>query len=195
MSTEVKNTVEFGLENLHFAEFEKEKNTYKAPEKVAGAVSLKIKSKVSEIKLHADNGVYFSLINNNGYDGDLEIYNFDDEFKIKYLGYKKDGNGILVEPAIILQKTFALLFKTIGDKQDRVTILYKVTLGKPDFEVKTIEDKVDVEVMKIPVNISPIEFEGYTNGKVIQSSTIDVKRKAKWFEKVYTPSTLATGEV
>ena len=78
-----KNVVEFGLENLHIAEYDETAGTYKKPEHVPNVVSLKLKNKMEQINLYADDGVFFSLINNNGYTGDLEIYNFDDDFKEK----------------------------------------------------------------------------------------------------------------
>lgn len=181
-----KNVVEFGLENLHIAEYDETAGTYKKPEKVPNVVSLKLKNKMEQINLYADDGVFFSLINNNGYTGDLEIYNFDDDFKEKYLGFKKDKNGVLFEPSVIVQKSFALLFKILGDKSDRCTVLYKVALGKGEVELKTKADKTEIKVLKIPIIATPAEFKDF-DGKVVQASTIDKDKKASWFTTVYVP--------
>lgn len=184
--SEVTNILEFGIENLHLAELQ-EGGTYDAPQHIKGVVNVKLKSKIDTLTLYADNGTYASLTNNNGYEGDMEIYNFDNEFKIKYLGYVKDGNGILVEPAIFYPKPYAMLFKIQGDKQDRCTVLYNVTFTKTDVEHKTIEEKINVETLKINIKATPVSVTGFSK-KVVQSSTTDTARTAKWFTKVYTPS-------
>lgn len=191
MTQEVVNTVEFGADKLHFAEYDDSNNTYKNIERIKGLVTIKLKSKSNDLKLHADDGVYFTLVNNNGYEGELEIYNFDNEFKINYLGYKKDGNGVLVEPAVFFPKTYALLFKIQGDKKDRHTTLYNVTFSKTDTTHKTVDDKIDVEALKIEFKATPIEFSNF-EGKVVQASSTNPTRTAKWFTKVYIPSTSPT---
>lgn len=181
-----KNTIEFGIENLHIAILNKENATFGAPESIPGTVGLKLSGKMEEIKIFADNGVLFQASNNTGYEGELEIYNFDDDFKVKYLGFEKDKNGVLVEPEIIIPKNLALLFKVLGDSKDRVSVLYNVTFEKPDYEVKTLQGKIEVQVMKLKLKAIPLKFADYDK-KLIQASTIDDTKKATWFTEVYKP--------
>lgn len=185
--TNTVNTVEFGIENLHIAEFNEDGVSYKTPVAVKGTVEIKLKKKIEDVTLYADNGVYFSLNANNGYEGELSIYNFDDEFKINYFGYKKDANGVLVEPNILYPKPVALLFKIKGDKEDRATVLFNCVFGKPDSNFKTIEDKLEVEALNVEFKAVPVEFPKFDD-KVIQASTVDKDKKKTWFTKVYIPS-------
>ena len=65
--------------------------------------------------------------------------------------------------------------------------LYNCTFEKPDFEWKTLEDKLDVQVMKIKFKATPKAFENFDK-KVVQSSTTNEELKKTWFTKVYIPS-------
>lgn len=183
---EKENKIEFGVENLHLAILKDEK-TYETPEHIVGTVNIKLNAKGDLKIIYADNGVYFSLASNNGYEGELQIYNFTDDFKEKYFGFIKDGNGVLVEPSVLNPKPVAMAFKILGDEKDRVSVLYNCTFQKPDFEWKTLEDKLNVQVMKIKFKATPKAFENFDK-KVVQSSTTNEELKKTWFTKVYIPS-------
>lgn len=188
---ETKNRIEFGVENLHIAVLNESNNNYETPEKVEGTVQIKLTGKGDSTPLYADNGQYHIITSNTGYEGELEIYNFNDDFKIKYLGFERDGNGVLIEPNILNPKSLALLFKILGDESDRCSVLYKCVFEKPDLEYKTIEDKIDVQVLKIKFKASSKEFENFDK-KIIQSSTVNAKLKENWFTQVYIPSKTRT---
>lgn len=184
--SEVVNKVEFGIENLHISIYDESQFKYGNLEKISGITSMKLSAK-SEIKnIYADNGVYYSIGSNVGYEGELQIYNFDNEFKKKYFGFSEDANGVLLEPSVLKIPVVALAFKVLGDVKDRVSVLYKCTFSKPDFEWKTLEEKIDVQVMKIKFKATPQEFIGFDK-KIIQASTIEDKIKEKWFTEVYKP--------
>lgn len=188
---ETKNKVEFGVENLHIAILNDSNGTYGTPEKAVGTVQIKLSGKGERKALYADNGVFHALVSNDGYEGELEIYNFNDDFKVKYLGFEQDGNGALIEPSILNPKKLAMLFKILGDEKDRCSVLYNCIFEKPDLEYKTIEDKIDVQVLKIKFKASAKEFADFGK-KIVQASTIDDKIKKNWFTEVYIPSKTKT---
>jgi phi13 family phage major tail protein len=187
---EEKNIVEFGVENLHLATL-KDDGEFDAPVNIKGTSKIKLSGKGDSKNIYADNGTFYVISSNTGYEGELEIYNFDDDFKIKYLGFKKDANGILLEPSILKPVSLAMAFKILGDVKDRVSVLYNCYLEKPDIELKTIEDKIDVEVMKIKFKARPKKFKDYDE-KIVQASTLNDKAKETWFTKIYTPSKTKT---
>nr|DAX69019.1 MAG TPA: tail tube protein [Caudoviricetes sp.] len=187
---EEKNIVEFGVENLHLATL-KDDGEFDTPVHIKGTSKIKLSGKGDTKIIYADNGTFYTISSNTGYEGELEIYNFDDDFKIKYLGFKKDANGILIEPSILKPVNLAMLFKILGDAKDRVSVLYNCIFEKPDIELKTVEEKIDVEVMKIKFKVRQKEFKDFED-KVIQASTLDTEAKKTWFTKVYTPSKTKT---
>lgn len=187
MSAEEKNIVEFGVENLHLAIYKEDTGEYEKPEHIVGTSKIKLSGKGDSKSLYADNGLFYLILSNTGYEGELEIYNYDDDFKEKYLGFEKDGNGILIEPSILKPAKLGMLFKILGDKKDRVSALYNCIFEKPDFEFKTVEDKIDIEVAKIKFKATPKEFKDFDK-KVVQASTLNEEAKKTWFTKVYTPS-------
>ena len=187
---EEKNIVEFGVENLHLATL-KNDGEFDTPVNIKGTSKIKLSGKGDSKIIYADNGTFYVISSNTGYEGELEIYNFDDDFKIKYLGFKRDGKWILLEPSILKPVSLAMAFKILGDVKDRVSVLYNCIFEKPDIELKTVEEKIDVEVMKIKFKARPKEFQDYDE-KIVQASTLNEKAKETWFTKIYTPSKTKT---
>lgn len=187
---EEKNIVEFGVENLHLATL-KNDGEFDTPVNIKGTSKIKLSGKGDSKIIYADNGTFYVISSNTGYEGELEIYNFDDDFKIKYLGFKRDGNGILLEPSILKPVSLAMAFKILGDVKDRVSVLYNCIFEKPDIELKTVEEKIEVEVMKIKFKARPKEFQDFDE-KIVQASTLNDKAKETWFTKIYTPSKTKT---
>lgn len=184
MSEATKNKIEFGIESLHFAPFKN--GRYETPELIKGAAALKMESSTETIKIYADNTIFYTMSANNGYGLELDIYNYDDDFMVKYLGFKKDKNGILVEPSILVPIEVGVLFKVKGDLKDRCCALYKCTFEKPSLENKTIEDKIEVPTVKLKGIASPQTFTDY-HDSIVRASTIEESKKATWFSEVYVP--------
>ena len=97
----------------------------------------------------------------------------------------------MLEPSILKPVSLAMAFKILGDVKDRVSVLYNCIFEKPDIELKTVEEKIDVEVMKIKFKARPKEFQDYDE-KIVQASTLNEKAKETWFTKIYTPSKTKT---
>ena len=115
-----KNKVKFGLNKVHYAKvmsFDDEGiPTYATPVRIPGAVSLSIDANGEAENFYADNGVYYVINNNSGYEGDLEIALVTLEFATEILGEILDNKGVLVETNTAELQQFALLFEFDGDK-------------------------------------------------------------------------------
>lgn len=183
MTAEI-NKVEFGVSNLHLAENMLD-GTYGALAHVEGTVSISLSAISSKKETYADNGVFFEITKNGGYEGELEIYNYDDDFKVKYFGFIKDSKGVLLEPEILVPKAFAMAFQIEGDKSERTSIMYNVVFEKPDVTHKTTEEEIEIEALKCKFKATPVKFEGK---KYIQASTTDSTLQTAWFTTVYIPT-------
>ena len=73
----IDNKVKFGLSNFHVAPItsttEAGVPTYGSPIKVPGSVSISLSKEVAKSIFYADNGAYYSLRNNRGYNGDYTL--------------------------------------------------------------------------------------------------------------------------
>ena len=96
-----KNKVKFGLNNGHYAKItgfsENGTPTYAEPIRIHGAVSLSFDPTGESENFYADNGVYYVINNNSGYEGEIEIALVPTEFAKDILGETLDSNGVLVE--------------------------------------------------------------------------------------------------
>lgn len=113
-----KNKVKFGLNKVHYAKITSWTDdgvpTFATPVRIPGAVSLSIDASGGADNFYADNGVYYVINNNSGYEGDLEIALVTTDFATEILGEKLDNNGVLVESNDAELEEFALLFEFEG---------------------------------------------------------------------------------
>ena len=87
-----KNRVKFGLNNVHVSKLSKNENgeySLGVPQRIPGAVNMKLDPQGDTTPFHADNTVYFNSITNTGYSGELEIALVPEWFELEYLGSEK----------------------------------------------------------------------------------------------------------
>lgn len=72
-----KNKAKFGLNKVHYAKITAWSDdgvpTFATPVRIPGAVSLSVDASGGADNFYADNGVYYVINNNSGYEGDLEM--------------------------------------------------------------------------------------------------------------------------
>ena len=76
-NTNTPNKVKYGLENVVYAKktvSEAGEITYATPVKIPGAVNLSMDANGEPENFYADDGVYFVINNNNGYDSGVICY-------------------------------------------------------------------------------------------------------------------------
>lgn len=77
----------YGLDKAGFAPLtDQDAGTYSAIVPMPGAVSLTLEQQGEVTKVYADNIVWYQTASNNGYEGDLELMAFPDEFLTQILG-------------------------------------------------------------------------------------------------------------
>ncbi|MDE5582671.1 MAG: phage tail protein [Ruminococcus sp.] len=188
MATMEKNKVKFGLNKVHYAKitsFDDEGiPTYATPVRISGAVSLSINANGEAENFYADNGVYYVINNNSGYEGDLEIALVTLEFSTEILGEILDSKGVLVETNTAELQQFALLFEFDGDKNHIRHALYCCSASRPSTESSTTEGSKEIKTDTLSFTSTAL-----TNGLVKARSCEQTDKTAydSWFNKVYMP--------
>lgn len=130
-----KNKVKFGLRNVHVAVITGTdeltgKPTYGEVQKFPGAVTLTLTPRGDMTEFYADNMLYYSKGNNQGYDGTFESAYIHSWFAKDVLG-ETEKDGVLVESANDKSKDFALMFEFDGDQKETRHVLYRCTASRP----------------------------------------------------------------
>jgi len=180
----VSNKVKFGLKNVHYAVVTETGGeiTYDTPKPIPGAVSLTLNPRGERTDFYADDMLYYTSATNDGYEGDLEVALFPDEFKKVVLGYKEDANGVLFEDANAIPKNFALLFEFSGDKNAVRHVLYNVIPSRPNLQSSTKTNTSDPQTEMMGVVASPALDTGMVKAKVEPGQA----QYDTWYSQVYT---------
>lgn len=152
------NKVEFGIDKLHFGTYEVSDQgvvTLGAPYHQKGAISFTPEQTSNENQLYADDIEYWVGNTDGSASGDITVALFDDEFKVRYLGYKRLSNGGLAKVNNAIKPNIYAAFEVKGDKEKRRIIYYNGVLGAIKRPYNTIADN------KEPVNESiNVRFKG-----------------------------------
>lgn len=188
-----KNKVKFGLKNVHWAKItgydENEMPIYDEVKRLPGAVDLSLDANGDNENFYADDGVYYVLSNNSGYEGDLEIALITTEFATEILGEKLDAKGVLVESTDAETAEFALFFEFTGDKSKIRHVFYRCAASRPNTESSTIEDSKEVKTETMSLTASSL-----VNGlvKVKSCEKTDETVYANWYKQPYMPDLTST---
>ncbi len=184
-----KNKVKFGLNKVHFAKITSWSDegvpTFAKPVRLPGAVSLSVDANGENENFYADDGVYYVLNNNAGYDGELEIALITTEFATTILGETLDSKGVLVERNDAEFAQFALLFEFTGDKNKIRHVLYCCSASRPANEGQTTEESKSVKTEKLKLKASALP-SGLVKSKTCEST--DETTYNNWYNAVYVPT-------
>jgi phi13 family phage major tail protein len=185
-----KNKVKFGLNKVHYAKITAWTDdgvpTFATPVRIPGAVSLSIDASGGADNFYADNGVYYVINNNSGYEGDLEIALVTTDFATEILGEKLDNNGVLVERNDAELEEFALLFEFCGDKNHIRHVLYRCSASRPATESATTEEETEVKTETLSLKATALP-DGLVKSKTCENT--DETTYNNWYKSVYIPVT------
>lgn len=160
MADATNNKVRFGLDKVAIAPIDAT-GKWEKPIAIPGAVSLTTNPQGETSNFYADNIPYFTVVTNSGYEGDLEMALIPDDVMVKLGLLLKDENGAVYEDADLNPVPFALLFRVMGDKRNRLNVMYNCTAQRPTAEQKTKEDSTTVTTEKLSFSAIPKEIEGH----------------------------------
>lgn len=168
------NKVEFGLSNVHVGTYTVDESgevTLGNGEPIKGAVSLSTEVQSNDNVFYADNIAYYSVFSESGESGDLIMANFPDEFKVKYLGYKKLADGGLARVKNPKPVPFWIAFEGEGDAKNRRHLLLNATAGPIRREHKTNTENKEVEVETVAISVIGDNKSGFTKLSYTEGDT------------------------
>ena len=192
-----QNKVKFGIKNCYYSVISVDQNgetTYAEPKAFPGAVSLALDAEGGDPEpFYADDIIYYQSPGaNNGYSGDFEVARVIDDFHIDVLGDVVDENGMLVEDAEAISKSFALMCEFKNDRHQTRHVLYNCTASRPQFGSSTIEATAQPQTETITITAIPQAFgEGDAKRQIVKAkanNTDSPTQYAAWFSAVQTPS-------
>lgn len=183
-----KNKVKFNICNVHYAPITIAEDgivTFATPVAMPGAVSISMDPTGEPESFYADGIEYYTINNNQGYEGDLELAMIPEDFRTDILKEEADANKVLVENANSETGNFALLFEFDGDVKKIRHVMYNCSASRPTIESKTNEEDKEVQTETLTVKARPMA-SGYVKAKTGDSTTDTVY--ANWYKSVYEPS-------
>ena len=187
MSTK-KNKVKFNISNVHYALITVDEDgdvTFGTPVAMPGAVSLSLEPNGEPSNFYADGYAYYTISNNMGYEGDLELAMVPESFRTDVLKESLDDNSVLVESANVETANFALLFEFDGDVKKIRHVLYNCSAARPNIESATNEEEIEVQTETLAITAAPLA-NGYVKARTGDSTTDTVY--TGWYTSVYMPT-------
>ncbi len=186
-----KNKVKFNLRNVHYAvltETEGGAYSFGTPVAMPGAVSLSLDANGEATNFYADGYAYYTISNNMGYEGDLELAMVPESFRTDVLKETLDANSVLIENANVSTENFALMFEFDGDVKKIRHVLYKCSASRPNIESATNEEEKEVKTETLSLKATPLA-NGYVKAKTGDDTTDIVYQN--WYSSVYLPQSSA----
>ncbi|MBH8600521.1 major tail protein [Thermoactinomyces sp. CICC 23799] len=185
------NRVQFGLKNVHYATFTYDSATntitYDTPIPIPGAVELSLEPRGDMVEFYADDVLYYSAGNNQGYEGTLSIAVIPEQFAVDCLGEEKDETDmVLTEKVTLKGKPFALLFEFDGDEKAVRHVLYNCAANRPTISGATKTDTVEVQPNELTFTASPRSTDGAVKTKTTETTPAAVYDA--WYDAVYEGS-------
>ena len=187
MSTK-KNKVKFNICNVYYALITVDDDgdvTFGTPVAMPGAVSLSLEPNGEPSNFYADGYAYYTISNNMGYEGDLELAMVPESFRTDVLKESLDDNSVLVESANVETANFALLFEFDGDVKKIRHVLYNCSAARPNIESATNEEEIEVQTETLAITAAPLA-NGYVKARTGDSTTDTVY--TGWYTSVYMPT-------
>ena len=179
MPNKKKNKVKFNICNVHYAIVKLNTDgtaTFEKPVPMPGAVSLSLDPNGEPKNFYADGYAYYTISNNMGYDGDIELALIPESFRRDVLKETIDSNGVLIENSNVETENFAM---------------YYCSASRPTIESQTNEDEIEVKTEKLTIKAAPLG-----NGLVKAKTGDDTNDEVylNWYSEVYLPNSVIGGE-
>ncbi|MED1092682.1 major tail protein [Bacillus paramycoides] len=188
-----ENKVSYGLKNVYYATYTEKDGlvVFGKPVRLPGAVELTTDPRGELTEFYADDMIYYSADNNQGYDGTLSIANIPEQFAIDVLGEELDEeDGVLNELADVKGKPFALLFEFDGDVKATRHVMYSCTASRPTVASKTKTSSVEPNTNELKFVSSPIDLNGRRRVKTKTTSKTAQAIHNGWYNEVYVKKTV-----
>jgi phi13 family phage major tail protein len=177
--------VKIGFKNCYYATITEGTGgaiTYGTPVQLNGAVALNLSPSGDTTEFYADDSLYWSDENNNGYEGTLELALVPDDFAIACLGATKDTNNVLVENAGNATSPFALLCEFTNDDGATKFAFYNCHATRQDVNGTTKGENKEVQTETLNITIRP-RADGLVKVRTTDETTSATL--SSWYTAVY----------
>ncbi|MCU4978296.1 phage tail protein [Bacillus cereus] len=185
-----ENKVSYGLKNVHYVPYNVTDGvvTFKTPIPLPGAVELTNEPRGDLIEFYADDMLYYSADNNQGYEGTLNIALLPEQFAIDALGEQLDEtDGVLNELADAKGKPFALLFEFDGDVKATRHVMYNCSASRPNISSKSKTNSAEPNTNELKFVASPLILAPGGRPMVKTKTTAKTTQTIydNWYKEVY----------
>lgn len=191
-----ENKVTFGLKNVHYSVITENEGTivYGTPEPMPGSVEISLDPRGDMSEFYADDILYYSAGNNQGYDGTLSVANIPEKFAEECLGEVKDEEDmVLTEKSNVVGKNFALMFEFDGDVKAIRHVLYNCSANRPTVASSTKTNTKEPNTNELSFVSSPRSTDSAVKTKTTTSTKAEIYDN--WYKKVYEKTSLPAQEV
>lgn len=183
-----ENKVTFGLKNAHYAvvsvDDETGEVTYGTPSKLPGSVELSLEARGDMGEFFADDMLFYSEPNNQGYNGTLTIARLTDKFRQEVLDETLDeSDSVLIEKQDAKPKHIALMFEFDGDQKGTRHLLYYCSVTRPNVGSSTKTDSVEPATTEFTFVAKPRTSDRYV--KVSTTAATPEAVYNDWYTNVY----------
>lgn len=182
-----ENKVEFGLKNAYYSKITESQDgsiTYGTPVKIQGSTSLTTDPRGDMTEFYADDILYYSADNNQGYDGTLTLARVPESFAIDILGEEKDeDDGVITESANAKGSHFAFMFEFDGDVKATRHVHYYCKASRTSVKGATKTASADPSTTDLKFVSSPRPTDYKVKAKT--SSTTSSNVYNNWYSNVY----------
>lgn len=179
------NKVKFGFKNCYYSVITEGTGgtiTYGTPKRLAGARSMSLSASGDKVEFYADDSLYWSDENNNGYEGTLELALIPEDFAKDCLGQTLDTNNVLSENASNATAPFALLCEFTADDGAIKYAFYNCSATRPDIAGETKGETKEPQTETLNITIRP-----RADGLVLNHTTATTPSATTdaWYSAVY----------
>ncbi|NMF06255.1 major tail protein [Clostridium beijerinckii] len=186
-----ENKVAFGLKNAHYAKITVNPDgsiSYGTPVALPGATEISLDAKGDMTEFYADDMLYYSASNNQGYDGKLTLANIPESFSTDILGEEKDSDdAVITEKATSKGSYFALMFEFDGDVKATRHVMYYCSASRPSISSSTKSDKSDPNTSELDFTASARPGDYKVKTKTTTTTPANIYNG--WYDSVYDKAT------
>lgn len=152
----------WGAKDLRIAEMTDEDSLeYATPVKIPGLTEFNNSVSTNDWKVYADDDTWLNGNKDSGGSGTMSFRDVEMNVEIRKLiarlaGYIVDSHGRVIGTSDKPQIPFAVMFERTGYAGSKRKCYYKVKLGKPSEDAKTLEETPDITTMDFPYTYVPV---------------------------------------
>jgi phi13 family phage major tail protein len=184
------NKVTFGLKNVHIWEMKDDGTevTYGAVIPWKGATEISLDPAGDRTDDYADDGLWYSIDNNQGFTGKLTFKQVPYEVSSLIVGDFKDENGVIAQ-SLNQGKPVAIAFEFQGDKKATRHIIYNVAFSRPGEGGTTKADKLETASFEFEFTAGIDPYLDVAKAKSSPDTTAEAY--GAWYDKPYRVSSKA----